>query len=115
MEPTDVRPRTVGALAVRSVLSLLALPVLGYWLLASFYLLVIRCGDTCSGQTDVSGRWEYTGQFVLAAPCILAGLVGLVLGFTPARALSRQLVQVACAGGIIWFVFVYWSLVIAAP
>lgn len=110
MEPTDADRRTLGALALRAVLSLLALPLLGFWLLYAYYLAVVRCGDTCSGQTEVSGRWEYIGQFYVAASCIIAGLVGLVLGFTRARALSRRLIQVACAGGLVWVVLVYRAL-----
>jgi hypothetical protein len=105
--PLAPRPGPAVPLAAKIALTLLAVAVLGYWMLWSLFLLVIRCDDTCSGDLATSGRWEYTGQFLLAAPCVAAGVIGLVLGFTRTRRpLATRLLGVSAAGGILWTLWV---------
>ena len=69
--------------AAQIVLSLATIAGIVLWALVAFALLVLRCGDGCSG--DQASDWKYTGQALLAGTGLALGVVSVVLGFTQRR------------------------------
>jgi hypothetical protein len=105
MVVTD-QPGRVARPVARTLLSIAAFAALGWWMLWATFLVLIRCGDTCSGDAVASGRWGYTGQFLLAAPSAAAGMLGLALGFTRHQRASWRLLCAAGCGAFVWVVLV---------
>lgn len=94
-------------MAARVIVSLVALGVLGYWALWSFALFAIGCSDDyCTGGAFGRDRLRYTLQFLLAAPAVAAGVVGLALGFTSRRQLAARLLGITAVIALLWVVWV---------
>jgi hypothetical protein len=95
----------VGAIAVRAVASLAVGAVALYWLFFAGFLGALRCDEGCSSPEDAE-RWQYAGQFWIAAVGVGCCVVGLSLGFTRHRRLSWAMLG---AGGLVaaaWWTFV---------
>jgi hypothetical protein len=89
---------------VRALLSLGAGAVLACWLLFSWVLWALRCGDNCSG--DDAQHWRWGAQLVLAAVGSLSGASALVLGFTSWTRAYRVLLWLCLGCGLVWVAWV---------
>jgi hypothetical protein len=82
-------------------LTLVVLPVLLIWAGLALFSLVFMCDENCPSPTS-SQDWRYTGQAFLAAPGIVAGLIGLGLGFSRHRATGAVFLGVSAFSAISW-------------
>jgi hypothetical protein len=107
-EPRGDLPRRVGVVALRVLASLAVAAAALFWLLFAALLLGLRCGDGCSSPED-SERWQYVGQFGIAAVGVLCCAVGLTLRFTRHRRLSWILLGGGALTVVVWWTFVQSS------
>ncbi len=103
-----LRRRRAGAIAVRAAASLAVAAGAAVWLFVAAVLLALRCDDGCSSPADAD-RWQYAGQFWIAAVGIGCCLAGLALGFTRRRRLSWRLLGAAVVLVAVWWTFIQES------
>jgi len=101
----DVRPSRWRSL-LRVLMSLAAVAGLGYWVLFSFVLALIQCGDTCDGADASAGHWRWTAQFMIAAVGAVSGVIASVLGFTSRARMYRRFLLVSLGCVLAWLAWV---------
>lgn len=85
---------------VRVLASLGGLFAAVIWILAAYFMWLIRCDDVCSGAE--ARNWQWTAQFVLACFGAPTGVVALVLGFTRHEEAYRLSLGVALFTALVW-------------
>ncbi|HSV38634.1 MAG TPA: hypothetical protein VLI04_07720 [Nocardioidaceae bacterium] len=91
--------------ALRGLLSAAALVGLGYWMLWAFFFAVAKCDESCDTPAEAD-KWQWVGQAFVAGFGLLAGLVGLVLGFTTRTRQSWTLLAISVASLAAWWLIV---------
>jgi hypothetical protein len=100
-------PRELWRSVLWAGVTLLAVGVIGLWLLFSLILWGFRCDENC-GVGDAES-WRWTGQFVLAALGGSLGIAGLASGFTSRWRMSLLLLGLSAVCALYWITWVLGS------
>jgi hypothetical protein len=89
---------------VRAGVTLAVGAAVALWLLGSSFLWAWRCDENCSaGDYE---KWQWTGQFALAATGALLAIIALALGFTTHTRAYRTLLAMSVGCALVWAAWV---------